>query len=216
MADRSQVHHRGNASVTGLLVCVLLVSVATLILVYQMRQEHEGDTDTPAPQPAKQNDTGEVTSKEQKTDGTQIKPVTHFADRSPLAQPGEVIEKPIAPVVLPVAADLKATAPEPKQGEVVPWSKAREHIGRTITVEGKVLQTNNIGSICFLNFTNEPRGGDKFYMVVFRDAFDLFGGKPEVYFKGKTVRVTGKVEDHKGRPQMKIRKKEQVVVIKPQ
>ena len=50
-------------------------------------------------------------------------------------------------------------------------------------------------------------------MVVFKDKFDLFGGKPEVYFKGKTVRVKGKVEEHKGRPQMKIRSKDQVTVI---
>jgi len=86
-------------------------------------------------------------------------------------------------------------------------------MGRTITVEGKIVLAKNIGSICFLNFSNEPGGGDRFYLVVFQDQFDLFGGKPEVFFRNKTVRATGEIEEYKGRPQMKIRRKEQVRIV---
>lgn len=210
--------HRGNASPI-LLAIILLVGVATLILVYQVYQNSKdeggaqtqritttGDDAKPGTEPAKPISASKPV----------VKPVIQAVsntNRSPLPQPGEVIDKPIAPTVLAVPAELKATAAAPKKGEVIHWSKAREHIGRDVTIEGKIVQANNIGSVCFLNFTNEPRGGDKFYLVIFKDKFALFGGKPEVFFKDKTVRVTGKVEEHKGRPQMKVKKSEQVQIV---
>lgn len=227
MKIKPRHHHRGNATVSILLVGVLLVSVATLVLVFQIYQQNDElaakpqskqqkQQKQPSPQviPAKGNPS--VDTKPDGQSDLTIKPVLATTNRSPLPQPGEVIDKPIAPAVLAVPAELKATAPAPKDGEIVPWSKAKDHVGRTITIEGKIVAANNIGSICFLNFTNEPRGGDKFYLVVFKDKYSLFEGKPEVYFKNKTVRVTGEIEDHKGRPQMKIKKKEQVQVIEKQ
>ena len=130
--------------------------------------------------------------------------------RSPIPQPGEVIEKPLIPAKVGEVAEAKPIAPEPAKGEVIPWDKAHLHMGRTITIEGKIISTKRQATICFLNFTNEASGGESFYLVVFKDNFDDWGGAPEQIFLNKTVRVTGKVEDHRGKPQMKINKKEQV------
>ncbi len=131
--------------------------------------------------------------------------------RSPIPQPGEEIIKPLKPAMLGEKAEIKPIAPEPKAGEVIPWDQAHLHMGRTITVEGKIIGTKRQATICFLNFTNEAAGGASFYLVVFKDNFADWGGFPEQAFLNKTVRVTGKIEDHRGRPQMKINKKEQVV-----
>lgn len=213
--------HRGNASPI-LLAIILLVGVATLILVYQIYQNSKDDGGTQMQRITKTGDEAKPGTKPANpakpisTNKPVVTPVIQAVsntNRSPLPQPGEVIDKPIAPTVLAVPAELKATAPAPKKGEVIHWSKAREHIGHDVTIEGKIVQANNIGAVCFLNFTNEPRGGDKFYLVIFKDKFSLFGGKPEVFFKDKTVRVTGKVEEHKGRPQMKVKKSEQVQIV---
>lgn len=130
--------------------------------------------------------------------------------RSPIPQPGEVIEKPLIPAKVGEKAEVKPIAPEPAKGEIIAWDKAHLHMGRTITVEGKIISTKRQATICFLNFTNEASGGESFYLVVFKDNFDDWGGAPETAFLNKTVRVNGKVEDHRGRPQMKINKKEQV------
>jgi|GEM_PF-3558084 len=130
--------------------------------------------------------------------------------RSPIPQPGEEITKPLKPATLGEPEEVKPIAAEPKAGEVIPWDQAHLHMGRTITVEGKIITTKRLATICFLNFTNEASGGDSFYLVVFKDNFDDWGGFPEQAFLNKTVRVTGKIEDHKGRAQLKINKKEQV------
>ena len=130
--------------------------------------------------------------------------------RSPIPQPGEVIEKPLLPAMVGEKAEVRPIAPEPAKGEIIPWDKAHLHMGRTITIEGKIVSTSRLATICFLNFTNEASGGSSFYLVVFKDNFDDWGGAPEAAFLNKTVRVTGKVEDHRGRPQMKVNKKEQV------
>lgn len=167
----------------------------------------------------------QVDAKEWKISKVKDSPVTQGADvatpqaagtlglgekRSPIPQPGEDITKPLKPAQLGEIEAAKPIADEPAPGEVIPWDKAHLHMGRTITVEGKIITTKRMATICFLNFTNDASSGDAFYLVVFKDNFDDWGGFPEQAFLNKTVRVTGKIEDHKGRPQLKINKKDQV------
>jgi hypothetical protein len=148
------------------------------------------------------------------------------ARRSPLAQVDESLNHPrpatvltnpatapIAAIAAP-AADVAADGPAPADDvPVVPWDKAHEYLNRIIIVEGKIVDARNTGSVCFLNFTREKGGGDKFYLITFKDQFARFGGKPEDYFLNKTVRVRGRIEMHKNRPQLKIEKAEQVLKV---
>jgi len=97
--------------------------------------------------------------------------------------------------------------------EVVPWEEAGQYVGHTITVEGRIV---NIGqtrdaSVFFLNFHAEWRG--KFYMVVFDDLAETLEGGVEGTFLNKLVRVEGLVEDHRGRPQIKIESMDQVEFV---
>lgn len=142
------------------------------------------------------------------------------ARRSPLAQPEETLNHPRPATVLtdpattPIAAPAaSAEAPAADAGPVIPWDKAHEHLNKVVVVEGKIVDTHNTGAVCFLNFTKEEKGGDKFYLITFKDQYAKFGGKPEAYFLNKTVKVRGKIELHKSRPQLKIEKAEQVLSI---
>lgn len=96
---------------------------------------------------------------------------------------------------------------------IVPWQQAGQYLGYEITVEGRVVdlgQSRN-GSVNFINFHRDWRG--KFYMVMFDDLAKTLEGGVEKTFKGKLVRVKGIVEDHRGRPQIKIGSMDQVTFV---
>ena len=133
--------------------------------------------------------------------------------RSPLPQPGESIVKPFAVQSVAPPASPTSASPPPPAGQAVPWHQAARYVGQTVAVEGKVLATFNTGNVCFLNFTTEPRGGDKFYLIVFKDLFNAWPQPPEKYFLDKTVRATGRIDLHQGRPQIKVNNKSQIAVV---
>ena len=134
------------------------------------------------------------------------------AGRSPLPQEGETITKPL-PALPANGAEHYDPGPPPdlKPGESVPWNEAHRYAGHTVTVEGTIVDTHRAATICFLNFDKDWQG--KFYMVVFKDDFDAWPPSPDVHFLNRKVRVTGLVELHRGRPQLKIKEKSQVQFV---
>lgn len=133
------------------------------------------------------------------------------AGRSPYPNAGETITEPMKPRRL---ASGEAAAP-PAPGEVLPWHRAGNHIGQTITIEGKIVAAHNTGKVVFLNFHKDWRG--KFYLVLFSDAIEQINAKhgvtPDKYFLGKTIRLRGKVSSRSGSPQMQVRKADRIEVI---
>ncbi len=131
------------------------------------------------------------------------------AGRSPIPQPGERFTKPIKPKRL-------AREPEPKirlpalEGPV-PWTQAKDHVGRVITAEGEIVVTNNIGRLCLLHFSENWQG--KFYLVVYEDVFEELPEPPETYYLNKKIHVTGEVELHNGTPQIKVRHADQIKFV---
>jgi DNA/RNA endonuclease YhcR with UshA esterase domain len=119
------------------------------------------------------------------------------------------------PVAPPAAApqpkaQAQATAPPP-EGNVIPWHEAHKHMGEMITVEGRIVNTYNTGSVCFLNFV--PNDRKEFYLIIFRQNLDAWDEPPQRYFRDKTVRCTGRVEEYQGRPQMKIHDPSQIRIV---
>ncbi len=162
------------------------------------------DSGDPAAQPSG-NQSNQVADKS----AGKAKPNYQPGARSPLAQPGETITKPFG---YQIVSDNPAAPPPPPPDGVVAWTDAHKYVGQTITVEGRIAGTNNITSVCFLNFDATDRS--RFYLVMFPDMFDAWPAPPERHFDQKTIRVKGKVELHRGRPQIKILKKDQVLSLK--
>ena len=131
-----------------------------------------------------------------------------YSGRNPFPDEGELITAP-----RPARKVGEAAAPPSGPLEVVPWDEAHRHVGETIIIEGKIVNTyNHNNSIVFLNFDNDWQ--DKFYVPVFDDAFPGIPGRPETYYKNKTLRVTGKVTVHKGRPNIEVKDPAQIKVVK--
>jgi len=137
------------------------------------------------------------------------------AGRSPLPEPGEGIAPPMPAKRLATQEEYEAPPPEmsdlPIPDEPVPWTEAHKYLGKTVTVKGTIVDTNNIGQLCYLNYDPDWQG--KFYIAMFSEAFGLLPDPPEQHYLNKTLLVTGKVTLHKDRPQIQVRDVSQIEVV---
>ncbi|MFI4860075.1 MAG: hypothetical protein ACIAXF_05270 [Phycisphaerales bacterium JB063] len=134
-------------------------------------------------------------------------------DRSPFPEEGEDFRGPIAAPRLSDQDPFQNVVDPEDIPDVVPWEEAGQYLGYEITVEGRIVdigQTRN-ADIFFLNFHVQWQG--KFYMVIFDDLADTLDQSVEETFKGKLVQVQGLVEDHRGRPQIRILSMDQVTFV---
>jgi hypothetical protein len=133
--------------------------------------------------------------------------------RSPYPQESEIVTRPIEADRLD-GGEAEVAPPEPAvaTGETVPWDQAKLHVGKVITVQGKIVNTyNHRGEVCFLNFDTDWR--DKFYIPIFQKAFRFLPEEPQDYYMNKTIRVTGEVTLHKGRPNIEVRDLDQIEIV---
>lgn len=94
---------------------------------------------------------------------------------------------------------------------IVPWEEARLHVGREVVVEGKVVRTHRGKEILHLDFHPDWR---KHASVVVKGKDLLrFPWDPETFYKGKTLRVRGKVVLYKGRPEIVVRAPEAISFV---
>lgn len=104
------------------------------------------------------------------------------------------------------------TAPPPSPAVTLSWREAEKHEGETVTIEGILTATHNSGNVCFLNFDRDYKR--TLTLVIFQKRFAAFPPNPERHYKGKTVRVSGIVTRHGGRPEIVLERAEQITVIK--
>lgn len=172
--------------------------------------------------------TGPVEPSTDKTEtATQAPPVKTFAPVEPgrgYVSPGGASPMPkhgeaeVAPIPSTVLIDDAAFDTEPPQASTlpepdgpVPWDEADKYLERVITVKGTIVDTNNIGDICFLNFDTDWQ--DKFYIAMFKEAFELLPDPPEEHYLNMTLLVTGKVTLHRDRPQIAVHDVSQIEVV---
>lgn len=143
------------------------------------------------------------------------KPFVTPGGTSPLPRHGEAEAPPISPTRLIDDEAFNAAPPRistlPAPDEPVPWGDAPKYLGQVITVEGTIVNTNNIGNICFLNYHADWQG--KFYIAMFKEAFELLPDPPETHYLDKTLLVTGKVTMHRDRPQIEVHDVSQIEVV---
>ncbi len=149
------------------------------------------------------------------TSPTQDKPYVAANGASPLPKHGEGVAPPIPAERLITQEAYEADPPQastlPAPDGPVAWTEAHKYLGQTITVKGTIVDTNNIGQICFLNYDPDWQG--KFYIAMFSEAFKLLPDPPEEHYLNRTLLVTGKVTLHRDRPQIEVRDLSQVETV---
>ncbi len=138
----------------------------------------------------------------------QVKP---YQDR-----PEIVVESPEA---IEIVDDLllasrggQPTATAPASG-VIDWQDAGAYLGQRLTIEGDVVRVYNSGKAAFLNFAEDYQG--KFSVVIFAADFEQWPEPPDQVYQGQRVRVTGKIKDYKGAPEVIVESPQQIETLGP-
>jgi len=105
-----------------------------------------------------------------------------------------------------------STSRQPAGIKVISWQDAAKHYGEYVTVEGTIVTTHNSGKACFLNF--HPNYKRYLTVVIFASAFPRFPAKPENYYHGKKVRVSGYIKEYKGKPEIILNDPSQIEILK--
>jgi len=110
-------------------------------------------------------------------------------------------------------ADLALTC---GNGGTICPEKAREHVGRRVTIRFFVRKSKNTGKVIFLNSRNDYRDPENFTVIIFRkDAFQ-FQEDPAALYLNRTIDVTGRISLHKGRPEIVATSPDQIKTLSEQ
>jgi len=102
-----------------------------------------------------------------------------------------------------VALAILTVAPLIATAETIPSAQAKDHIGETATVCGRVADARyqETGSqVTFLNF-DKPYPDHTFTAFLPAENRSKFG-TPEKDYKGRTICVTGKIQEYRGKPEI--------------
>jgi len=114
-----------------------------------------------------------------------------------------------------IAAFLFAIAASSTLADVITAAQAAQHIGEVQTVRGVVASARYAvrtkGQPTFLNL-DEPYPNAILTVVIWGSDRARFPTPPEAAFDGKMVRVTGKITEYKGRPEIVVRDPSQIQI----
>jgi DNA/RNA endonuclease YhcR with UshA esterase domain len=116
------------------------------------------------------------------------------------------------------SANRSATLERPLATGIAP-DEALSHVGKHVTVEFVVKGGRKLDDkeICFLNSRQDYRQPGTFTAVIFRDGLARFAAdgvaNPGEAFLGKTIRVSGTVEDRSGQAQIVVENPTQIEVV---
>ena len=104
----------------------------------------------------------------------------------------------IAALLGPIALAAGAFADDKATAKVVPAAEAKDHLGETCTVELTVRLTKNVpDKVCYLDSEKDYKDPKNLAVIIAAKdliAFQKAGiDDPSVFYKGKVIRVTGKV-----------------------
>lgn len=100
-----------------------------------------------------------------------------------------------------------------EKSESIDLVKAAEYEGKLVSICSKVYSTKvlNSNGMTFLNvggaYPNSP-----LTIVIYSDSLENFNFKPEDFYKGKDICVTGKIKIYKGKPEIIINRQDAIQV----
>jgi hypothetical protein len=109
-----------------------------------------------------------------------------------------------------LAALLAAAPAHARPPEVVPWSDAAAHVGSIVTVEGTVARARVENGACTMEFAPDDPAA---FRVVLMLALFQSPTDPERLYSGRRVRASGRVQTYQGRPEMIIRRADQIEIL---
>ena len=112
-----------------------------------------------------------------------------------------------------VALAVLIGIPQLSIADAIPSAQAKDHVGETATVCGRVADTRyqEAGShVTFLNF-DKPYPDHTFTAFLPAENRSKFG-TPEKDYKDKDICVTGKIEDYHGKPEIVLTDPQQIKV----
>jgi hypothetical protein len=93
----------------------------------------------------------------------------------------------------------------------VSWQDAGHYVGEIVTVEGDVAGVRTTGNTCVLEFApDDPRA---FRAVLLLPLVTNLPQHPEQLYRGRRVKVSGRVARFQGRPEMVLRTPGQIEVV---
>ncbi|UCG15235.1 MAG: endonuclease/exonuclease/phosphatase family protein [Phycisphaerales bacterium] len=107
------------------------------------------------------------------------------------------------------AAQSPITAEE--TAPVISYDQAADYIDRICYVHGRVVNTRNIGSRCFLNFHADFK--NHFTVVINQRDFDKFPEPPEVKYLNQNVKVFGRVVEFNGKPEIVVSDPNRITIL---
>lgn len=105
-----------------------------------------------------------------------------------------------------------------KGKKAIPPEEAAKHIGKEVTVEFEVKATGSATSLIFLNSKRNRNDDDNFTVVIQASAAEELKDKkkiddPREFYRNKKIRVTGKVDTFRDKPQIRVSKASQIEVV---
>jgi len=94
------------------------------------------------------------------------------------------------------------------------WDEAKDHIGDRTTVCGPVAGTKygatSSGNPTWLNIGKDYPSSERFVVIIWGENRSNFPQPPETYYYGKTICVTGLIQEYKGIPQIEVKTPDQI------
>ena len=116
----------------------------------------------------------------------------------------------------PILCVLILTSISISQEQSIRPNDAQKYIGEENTVCGVVASTayaiRTKGQPTFLNL-DQPYPNQVFKVVIWGSDRTKFNNNPEIFYKEKTVCVTGKIKSYKGRPEIIVNDPSQINII---
>lgn len=97
--------------------------------------------------------------------------------------------------------------PELQENPVITPEEAAEHYGEDVIVEGVIINSYDYGRACFLDFESS------FTAVIFSTEYAKFPLYPDDYYYGEKVRVSGTVNEYKGKPEIILKSSAQIEFV---
>lgn len=112
---------------------------------------------------------------------------------------------------IPVTSALTQKWLNPSDSSLITWTDASKYIGKTKTVEGTIVRTfRSSTNTIFLNFRDPYQG--YFCGVIFASDLSSFQFKPEDFYRGKEVRISGLIKLYQGAPEIIVENPSQIEV----